>query len=40
MLFLADRWGVPIEDIERMPVSRFNEWLAYFNLIRKKPGAG
>jgi len=41
LIALADRLHKTIEEIEEMPVSEFNEWLAYFYVLSEsvKDGA-
>jgi len=38
LLSLADRLHLTIEEAEQMPVSHFNEWLAYFQIISENNG--
>ena len=36
MFALADRLRCQLADVERMPVTEFNEWLAYFKIKQEK----
>tara|TARA_R110000787_G_scaffold113480_2_gene222723 strand:+ start:5202 stop:5324 length:123 start_codon:yes stop_codon:yes gene_type:complete len=38
LLSLADRLNLTIAEAEQMPVSHFNEWLAYFQIISENNG--
>ena len=38
LVALADRLHMSIGEAEQMPLSEFNEWMAYFNLIGTDDG--
>jgi hypothetical protein len=38
LLSLADRLHMSIEEAEQMPVSHFNEWLAYHKIVSENNG--
>ena len=38
LIALADRLHLTIAEAEQMPLSEFNEWMAYFNLIGAEDG--
>jgi len=36
MLIIAERLHLSIRDVEKMSVSEYNEWVAYFKIVNEK----
>lgn len=38
LISLADRLHMTIEDIEQISLTEFNEWMAYFSVLKDSDG--